>query len=133
MYQEKILLHYRSPKNFGPLDGADLEGSESNPLCGDHIEMRLKLGEDGRTVKEVRFTGDGCAISMASASMLTERVKGRPLSEVTAMGRDDVLQLLGIPLSPVRIKCALTGFSALGHALAAHGGSEPPSSGTETA
>ncbi len=117
MYQEIILQHYRSPRNFGPMEGADRAGAESNPLCGDHIEMRLRLAADGSRVDDIRFTGDGCAISMASASMLTERVKGRPIAEVEALTRDDILKLVGIPLSPVRIKCALTGFVALGRAL----------------
>ncbi len=121
MYQEIILQHYRSPRNFGPLDPADRAGSESNPLCGDHVELRLRLSADGSRVDDVRFTGDGCAISMASTSMLTERVKGAPVAQVEAMSRDDVLKALGIPLSPVRVKCALTGFAALGRALSPEG------------
>jgi nitrogen fixation NifU-like protein len=126
MYQEIILQHYRSPKNFGDLPGADLFGEEHNPLCGDRIEMRLKLGGDRRRVEAARFSGDGCAISVASASMLTSRLEGRPLEEVRAITRDDVLKMVGIPLSPVRIKCALTGFTALGRALTASGeGGEP--------
>lgn len=129
MYQEIILQHYRSPKNFGPLDGADLVGEESNPLCGDHIRMQLKLDPTGGSVQEIRFDGDGCAISIASASMLTGKVKGRPKSEVEAMTREDVLQLVGIPLSPVRLKCALTGFVALGRALHPAPPSGSPSAG----
>ena len=117
MYQEVILQHYRSPRNFGPLPDADFSGEESNPLCGDRITLRLKLGADRQTIDEVRFEGDGCAISVASASMLTEKIKGNTLEGVGAMRREDVLALLGIPLSPVRVKCALTGFAALGRAL----------------
>ena len=117
MYQELILQHYRSPRNFGPLAGASLVGEESNPLCGDHIRMQLSVDPTTRAVRDVKFDGDGCAISMASASMLTERVKGRPLEDVGHLTRDDVLNLLAIPLSPVRVKCALTGFVALGRAL----------------
>ncbi|HXW66661.1 MAG TPA: SUF system NifU family Fe-S cluster assembly protein [Thermoplasmata archaeon] len=117
MYQEVILQHYRSPKNYGPLEGADRVGDESNPLCGDHITMRLKLAPGSERIQEVRFQGDGCAISMASASMLTERVGGLSLEEAGHLTRDDVLRSLGIPLSPVRVKCALTGFVALGRAL----------------
>jgi nitrogen fixation NifU-like protein len=117
VYQEMILQHYRSPRNFGPLDPADLHGEESNPLCGDHIEMRIRLDAAKGSVEEIKFTGDGCAISVASASLLTQKVRGRPLAEVAALTRDDVIKLVGIPLSPVRIKCALTGFSALGRAL----------------
>jgi nitrogen fixation NifU-like protein len=117
VYQERILQYYRQPRNFGPLEGADRNGEESNPLCGDHIEMHLRLNAAHDRVEAVRFTGDGCAISMASASMLTEKVAGHTLEETSAITRDDVLKLLGIPLSPVRIKCALTGFAALGRAL----------------
>jgi len=117
MYQEAILQHYRSPRNFGPLEGADLVGEESNPLCGDKITFRLKVDPASHRIDAVRFQGDGCAISLASASMLTERVAGRTVDEVSKIQRDEVLEQLGIPLSPVRVKCALTGFAALGRAL----------------
>jgi nitrogen fixation NifU-like protein len=117
MYQELILQHYRSPQNFGPLEHADFEGEESNPLCGDHIKIQLKLDPGRKRVSEVRFSGDGCAISVASSSMLTQKVKGMPLEDVGHLTREDVLKLVAIPLSPVRVKCALTGFAALGHAL----------------
>jgi nitrogen fixation NifU-like protein len=124
MYQEVILQHYRSPRNFGPLPDADRVGEESNPLCGDHITMRLKVDPNSHKITEVRFEGDGCAISMASASMLTEKLVGKTLEEAGRLTRDDVIQQLGIPLSPVRVKCALTGFAALGRAL--HPESLPP-------
>lgn len=117
MYQEVILQHYRTPHNFGVLEGATLEGEEFNPSCGDHITLRLKLDPANSKVEEVRFAGDGCAISVAATSMLTDKVKGKSLEEVRKITRDDVLALLAIPLSPVRIKCALTGFTALGRAL----------------
>jgi nitrogen fixation NifU-like protein len=117
MYQEIILQHYKSPRNFGPLPNADLSGEESNPLCGDHIRLQLRVDPELASVVEVRFEGEGCAISIASASMLTEKVKGAKLVDVQKMTREDVLQLIGIPLSPVRVKCALTGFAALGRAL----------------
>lgn len=137
MYQEIILEHYRHPKNFGELQPADMHGEESNPLCGDHIEIRLRLDASRAAIEEVKFQGDGCAISMASASMLTQRLKGLPLAEAKALTQEDVLKMLGIPLSPVRIKCALTGFAAFGHALGsaspdgplaghASGGASPP-------
>jgi len=117
MYQETILQHYRSPRNFGPLEGAQLSGEESNPLCGDHITMRLKVDPASQRIQAIMFEGDGCAISMASASMLTETVSGLSLDDAKRLGRDDVLKRLGIPLSPARVKCALTGFVALGKAL----------------
>ena len=124
MYQEVILQHYRAPRNFGPLPDADRVGEESNPLCGDHITLRLKVDPATQKIDQVRFQGDGCAISVASASMLTEKVSGLTLEEAGRLTRDDVLQQLGIPLSPVRVKCALTGFAALGRAL--HPESMPP-------
>ncbi len=117
MYQEIILQHYRAPHHFGPLDGADRTGEESNPLCGDHITLRLKLDAAQERIEEVRFEGDGCAISLASASMLTDAIAGKTVAEAKQMTRDDVFGLLGIPLSPARVKCALTGFVALGKAL----------------
>lgn len=117
MYQEVILQHYRSPRNFGPLPEANRVGEESNPLCGDHITLLLKVDPATQKIAEIRFQGDGCAISVASTSMLTEKVAGLTLEEAGHLTRDDVLQLLGIPLSPVRVKCALTGFAALGRAL----------------
>ncbi len=126
MYQEVILQHYRAPKNFGELEGATLSGEESNPLCGDHIKMELKLDPAHRSVEDVRFSGDGCAISVATASLLTQKVKGKPLGDVEAITREDIFKMIGIPLSPVRVKCALTGFVAMGRAL--HG---PAESSTE--
>ena len=117
MYQEVILQHYRAPRNFGPLEHPDRVGEESNPLCGDHITMRLRLDPTAHRIEEVRFEGDGCAISMASTSMLTERLKGLSLEDAGKITQDDVMQKLGIPLSPVRIKCALTGYVAFGKAL----------------
>jgi nitrogen fixation protein NifU and related proteins len=123
MYQEVILQHYRAPRNFGPLEGADHEGTEFNPLCGDHITLRLKVDPGSRKIASVRFEGEGCAISVASASMLTEKLSGLSLEEAGRLSRDDVLKSLGIPLSPVRVKCALTGYAALGKAL--HPGGAP--------
>ena len=117
MYQERILEAYRHPRNFGSLDGAQYSGEESNPLCGDHITMRLKVDPATDKIEAVRFEGDGCAISVASASMLTEALAGSTLDDARKLGREAVLDRLGIPLSPVRVKCALTGFVALGRAL----------------
>lgn len=117
MYQEIILQHYRAPRNFGTLAEAELSGEESNPNCGDHILIQLKLDGARSAIDDIRFSGDGCAISVASASMLTQKVKGMALAEAERLTREDVLKLVGIPLSPVRVKCALTGFAALGRAL----------------
>jgi nitrogen fixation NifU-like protein len=127
MYQERILDHYKRPRNFGHLESADLVGEESNPLCGDHIQLELALDPARTTVTDVRFSGDGCAISMASASLLTGRLKGHSLQEISQLQREDVEGMLGIPLSPMRVKCALTSFKALGKALAGLGARAVPS------
>ena len=135
MYQEIILQHYKAPKNFGPMDHPDLVGEESNPNCGDHLTFELKLDADHRALEAVRFHGDGCAISIASASMLTQKLTGLTLDAARQITRDDVVAMVGIPLSPVRIKCALTGFAAFGRALmsasvAAETGTVAPTGGT---
>ena len=117
MYQEIILQHYRSPKNFGPMEAPDRSGEESNPNCGDKITIDLKFDPEHKRLVNIKFHGDGCAISIASASMLTQKLKGQDLDAVRHFQREDVLAMLGIPLSPVRIKCALTGFTAMGRAL----------------
>ncbi len=128
MYQERILEHYRKPRNSGHLEHPDLSGDESNPLCGDHIEVELKLDPKGSTVEDIRFSGDGCAISVASASLLTLRIKGMPVSEIVKLTQEDMEKLVGVPLSPVRIKCAMTSFVALSHALSSPKASAPAES-----
>lgn len=115
MYAENILDNYRNPKNFGKLENPDASFREHNPLCGDQYEFQMKFF-DG-TVKEIKFNGDGCAISMASASMLSEFVKGKKISEVGKIPPEDVFKLLGITVSPARIKCALLPLSALKNCL----------------
>jgi len=111
IYKDIILDYYRNPRNFGDLPNPDVRAKDSNPLCGDIIEMQLKIN-DGK-VEDVRFKGKGCAISQASASMLTEVVKGKSLDEVKAMRKADVLNLLGIDPGPTRIKCALLGLKVM--------------------
>lgn len=111
IYKDIILDYYRHPRNSGELPNADVRAKDSNPLCGDIIEMQLKIN-DGK-IDDVRFQGKGCAISQASASMLTEIVKGKSLDDVKAMGKSDVLELLGIDPGPTRIKCALLGLKVL--------------------
>ena len=102
---ELLLDHYQDPRNYGHLENPDIVHEEGNPSCGDQLRFELKLA-DGR-IEDVRFTGKGCAISQAAASMLTERIKGRPLEEVKAIDKDEVLEMLGIEISPMRLKCAL--------------------------
>lgn len=124
MYQEKILEHYRKPRNSGHLPNADRSGTESNPLCGDKITMELKLDPSSSKVEDIKFSGDGCAISVACASMLTIEVKGKALKVVGDLKQADIEKLAGVPLSPVRIKCAMTGLVALQHAIS--NGSQVP-------
>ncbi|MBV8723820.1 MAG: SUF system NifU family Fe-S cluster assembly protein [Candidatus Eremiobacteraeota bacterium] len=110
-YRDYILDHYRNPRNFGTLERADVEAEDLNPLCGDEIRMQLQL-DDG-VVQDVRFSGKGCAISQASASMLSEMVKGMKLSDVAKLSKDTVLENVGIGISPTRMKCAMLGLRVL--------------------
>ncbi len=110
-YREYILDHYRNPRNRGTIESPDITYEDSNPLCGDELRIDL-LVQDG-LVDDVKFSGRGCAISQASASMLTEMIEGKPLDEVKRISRDDILEMLGIPLSPVRVKCALLSLKVL--------------------
>lgn len=111
LYREVILEHYRNPKNKGRLDPADFSAADVNPLCGDEVRIDLRV-EDGR-VAEVKFDGRGCAVSQASASILTEMVEGKTLDEVKALTKDDLLEEIGIPVSPARMKCALLPLKVL--------------------
>ena len=106
-YREEILEHYTHPHHYGVLEDADISHEESNPLCGDRIRFDIKLNEDGETIQDVRFSAVGCAISKASASMLTDLLIGHKLSEIREFSKEDVLDELGIDLGPVRLKCAL--------------------------
>ena len=115
LYRDYILEHYRRPHNFGVIEDADASYEGSNPLCGDRIT--LMLGVTDGIVDRVAFTGRGCAISQASASLLTDEIKGKPVAEVEKMTPDDVLDLLGIDISPARLKCALLSLDTVSHAL----------------
>jgi len=116
LYREEILSHYKRPPNWGPMDSPDLEFEDTNPLCGDELRVTIKVDAEDR-VEDLRFTGHGCAISQAAASMISDVVKGKTVEEVAALGRDDVLDELGIPLTPIRLKCALLSVSVLKVAL----------------
>jgi nitrogen fixation protein NifU and related proteins len=120
LYRDEILEHYRRPHNFGTLQHADASYEGSNPLCGDRITLMLQVGDDG-TVTDVAFTGRGCAISQASASMLTDDIRGKPITEIARLGNQDVLDALGIEISPARLKCALLSVDTLRRALAGMG------------
>ncbi|HEX5465900.1 MAG TPA: SUF system NifU family Fe-S cluster assembly protein [Candidatus Limnocylindrales bacterium] len=116
LYRDEILEHYRRPHNFGTLESPDASFEGANPLCGDRITLMLGI-DDGGVIDEVAFTGRGCAISQASASMLTDRIRGRSLAEVAKLGRQDILDELGIEISPARLKCALLSLDTLQRAL----------------
>ena len=112
VYSEIILDYYRHPRNKGTLSHPQISAKDSNPLCGDIIEMQLELDNEN-SVKEVKFNGQGCAISQASASMLTELVKGKGLDDVRKISKEEILSLIGGQLSAVRLKCALLSLKVL--------------------
>lgn len=112
LYREVILDHYRNPRNKKLVEPADIEYEEDNPICGDHIHLTLKVDEN-QVVTEVGWDGDGCAISQASASMLYEELVGKSLEEIRKIDKDYILDMLGISLSPMRIKCALLSLKVL--------------------
>jgi len=105
LFRENILDHYRNPRNRGALESPDITYEDANPLCGDQIRIEIQVQDD--RIAQIRYSGHGCSISQAAASMLCERIEGRPLDEVKALGRQDVLDMIGIDLGPVRLKCAL--------------------------
>lgn len=119
MYKEEIIDHYKNPRNYGTLDDSDVHVDANNPLCGDRLSMDLKI--KGGVVESVAFSGRGCAISQASASMLTEDMIGKPLAELAKTTRQDVLDNLGIEVSYARMKCALLSLGLLRLALAEAG------------
>lgn len=116
LYTENILDHFQNPRNYGPLKVADISAEETNPLCGDKIRIDIKLDKN-RKVTEVGFAGEGCAISQASTSILTEYIQGKTLEELWKIENNDIYKLLGISISPARVKCALLGLIALKKAL----------------
>ena len=117
MYREVILDHYKSPRGHGLLDQPDAQAEGQNPLCGDEVTITVKFGADGETIDAVGFDGRGCAISQAATSMLTELVQGRTAAEVAALPKEDLLEEIGIPLTPIRLKCAILGLGVLKVAL----------------
>ena len=116
MYQENILDHYKSPRNFGKIENATVHHHEYNPLCGDEIDMFLLIDENKKIV-DIKVYPRGCAISVASASMLSEQIKGKNLDELKTMTKEEILEMLGIPISPVRLKCALLSLDTLKNSI----------------
>lgn len=112
LYREQILEHYKHPQNFGELDQPDLEYADTNPLCGDELRVQLKVDDDGR-VEDIRFSGHGCAISQASASMVSDEIRGMTVDELVKLDRSFVLELLGIDISATRMKCAMLSLKVL--------------------
>ena len=112
LYREEILEHYKRPHNWGTLEPHDLSFEDTNPLCGDELRVEIRTGADG-TIEDLRFSGHGCAISQASASMASDEVKGMKVDELRKLDRDFVLDLLGIDISATRMKCALLTLKVL--------------------
>jgi nitrogen fixation NifU-like protein len=107
MYRQQILDHYKNPRNYGELEDPTFTHTGENPSCGDTIRVDVRLADDGETIDYAAFSGDGCAISQASASMLTTRLQGMTLAELDGLDTDDVTEMLGVDISPMRIKCAV--------------------------
>jgi nitrogen fixation NifU-like protein len=112
LYRENILQHYKSPHHWGELADADLEADDLNPLCGDELKVQLKVDDEG-VIQDVRFSGHGCAISQAAASMTSDEIVGMSVDELLKLDRSFVLDLLGIDISATRMKCALLSLKVL--------------------
>ena len=117
MYREVILDHYKNPRGYGLIEGADAHAKGQNPLCGDEVTISVKFAADGETIEDIGFEGRGCAISQAATSMLTEIVKGRTATQVAQLPKEELLEEIGIPLTPIRLKCAILGLGVLKVAL----------------
>jgi nitrogen fixation protein NifU and related proteins len=117
LYREVILDHYKNPRGHGVIEDADAQAEGLNPLCGDEVTIYVQFEDGGETIDEVKFSGRGCAISQASTSMLMEMVKGRKADEIARLPKEALLEEIGIPLTPIRLKCALLGLGVLKVAL----------------
>jgi nitrogen fixation NifU-like protein len=116
-YREVILDHFKNPRSYGLLADADASAEGQNPLCGDEVTVSVRFAADGETIEEIGFEGQGCAISQAATSMLTEIVIGRTATEIAALPKEELLDEIGIPLTPIRLKCAILGLGVLKVAL----------------
>jgi len=117
LYRDVILDHYKNPRNYGLLEPYDAHAEGQNPLCGDEVTVTVKFAADGETIEDIGFEGRGCAISQAATSMLTDLVKGKTATEVASLPKEELLGEVGIPLTPVRLKCAILGLGVLKVAL----------------
>ncbi|HEX6490916.1 MAG TPA: SUF system NifU family Fe-S cluster assembly protein [Gaiellaceae bacterium] len=117
LYREVILDHYKNPRGHGVIEDADAEAEGLNPLCGDEISIYVSFAADGETIEDVKFSGRGCAISQAATSMLVDMAKGRKANELAELPKEELLEEIGIPLTPIRLKCALLGLGVLKVAL----------------
>ena len=111
LYKENILDHYKNPRNYGEIENPDISYFDTNPLCGDELQLQIKV-KDGKA-EDVKFKGKGCSISQASASMLTEMILGQDMEEVKKIGKKEILDAVGLQLGPSRIKCALLSLKVL--------------------
>ena len=116
-YREVILDHYKNPRSYGLIADPDATAEGQNPLCGDEVTVSVRFAADGETIEQIGFEGQGCAISQAATSMLTEIVIGRTATEVAALPKEELLEEIGIPLTPIRLKCAILGLGVLKVAL----------------
>ena len=117
LYREVILDHYKNPHNYGLLEPHDAHAEGQNPLCGDEVSVSIRFAGDGETIEEIGFEGRGCAVSQAATSMLTDIVKGRKATDVATLPKEEILEEVGIPLTPVRMKCAILGLGVVKVAL----------------
>lgn len=121
LYRENILEHFKDPRNNGKLKDADVSHKENNPVCGDEIEISLKFDRKNKNkISEINFQGRGCAVSQATASILTEEVKGKEIKQIRKIDSDDIIEMIGIPLSPTRLKCAMLSLDTLKNAIQIH-------------
>jgi len=111
LYKENILDHYKNPRNYGEIENPDISYFDTNPLCGDELQLQIKV-KDGKA-EDVKFKGKGCSISQASASILTEMILGQDMEEVKKIGKKEILDAVGLQLGPSRIKCALLSLKVL--------------------